>query len=137
MGVSMQTQLSRLPPDQPPGDHARASLRAIGSGYLFFARTEPGLFRTAFGAPVQGRAGPPEPAGHTGLDPFQMLGAALDAMVAVNVLPSERRPAAEFLAWSAVHGLAMLVLDGPLSTMDPRQIDAIIPRLLELVEKGL
>ena len=66
-----------------------------------------------------------------------MLSAALDAMVEVNVLPPERRPAAEYLAWSAVHGLAMLALDGPLNTMEPRQVDAIIPRLLEMVEKGL
>jgi hypothetical protein len=52
-------------------------------------------------------------------------------------LVAERRPGAEYLAWSAVHGLAMLVIDGPLRGMDEQQIDALIPRLLEMVEKGI
>ena len=88
-------------------------------------------------ASTPGWCRPSEQADHTRLNPFEMLGAALDEMVAANVLPAERRPAAEFLAWSAVHGLAMLVLDGPLNAMDPQRIDAIILRLLEMVERGL
>jgi hypothetical protein len=36
-----------------------------------------------------------------------------------------------------VHGLAMLVIDGPLRIMDAGQIDALVPRVLEMVEKGL
>jgi hypothetical protein len=35
-----------------------------------------------------------------------------------GVLPPERRPGAEFLAWSAVHGLGMLLIDGPLRGLD-------------------
>jgi AcrR family transcriptional regulator len=138
VAISMETELSALPPNQSPADRARASLRAVGIGYLRFARTDPGLFRTAFATPSRpDSVAAPEQSGNTGLNPFQILSAALDAMVAANVLPAERRPAAEYLAWSAVHGLAMLVLDGPLSSMEPQQIDAIIPRLLEMVEKGL
>src|SRR4051794_31828070 len=49
-----------------------------------------------------------------GLGPFQLLGAALDRMVMAGVLPEERRPGAEYLAWSAVHCLAMLFIEGPL-----------------------
>jgi len=138
VAISMETELSALPPDLPPADHACASLRAVGIGYLRFARAEPGLFRTAFATPtLQDNSPPAEQAGNTGLNPFQILSDALDAMVATNVLPMERRPAAEYLAWSAVHGLAMLVLDGPLRTMDQPQMSAIIPRLLGMVEKGL
>ena len=66
-----------------------------------------------------------------------MLSLALDRMEAANVLPRERRAGAEYLAWSAVHGLAMLVIDGPLRAMDDQQIEALIPRLLEMVEKGI
>ncbi len=124
----METDLAALVPDQSAADRARASLRAVGTGYLRFARSEPGLFRTAFATPMLPNSGArAAQAGNTGLDPFQILGAALDAMVAAKVLAADRRPAAEFLAWSAVHGLAMLVLDGPLHSMDPTQIDAIIP----------
>jgi AcrR family transcriptional regulator len=138
VATSMETELSMLTPDLAPADHARARLRAIGIGYLKFARAEPGLFRTAFTSPLQpGSVITAEQGDSTGPDPFRILGGALDAMAEADVLPPERRPDAEFLAWSAVHGLAMLVLDGPLSGMDPPRIDALIPRLLKMVEQGL
>jgi hypothetical protein len=53
------------------------------------------------------------------------------------VLPSDRRPAAEYLAWSAVHGLAMLVLDGPLRRMTDAERESVAARLLTMVEKGI
>ena len=40
---------------------------------------------------------------------------ALDRLVVAGVLPPERRAGAEHLAWSAVHGLAMLIIEGPLA----------------------
>jgi AcrR family transcriptional regulator len=128
--VSMKMELSALPPDRD----AKAGLRAIGTGYLHFARAEPGLFRTAFVTPVA--ANPAKPAA-SNPGPFQLLAAALDRMVEAGILPAHRRPGAEYLAWSAVHGLAMLVLDGPMHGKDAEQIDALIPRLLDMVENGL
>src|SRR5690606_15943462 len=41
-------------------DAARAGVRAIGAAYLRFAQTETGLFRTAFGAPLDVEGAPPE-----------------------------------------------------------------------------
>ena len=58
-------------------------------------------------------------------------------MVEAGVLPAERRPGAEFLAWSAVHGLAMLIIDGPLLTMPAAQASQLGQRVLDMVEKGL
>src|SRR5882757_6441277 len=64
VAISMETELSALPPDLPPANHACASLRAVGIRYLRFARTEPGLFRTAFATPVlQDNSPPTEQAG--------------------------------------------------------------------------
>jgi len=117
---------------------ARDHLRAVGTGYLRFARREPGLFRTAFS--VHGdleRAGIPEMAGKSGRTPFQLLGQALDEMLEAGVLTPAKRPAAEFLAWSSVHGLAMLLLDGPLRVMDAAQAEAVGQRLIDMVERGL
>jgi AcrR family transcriptional regulator len=138
LAVAMETELAASRRGEDEADFARASLRAIGTGYLRFARTEPGLFRTAFAVPGTARdGGDPDKAGNSGLDPFELLGAALDRLVAAGVLPLARRPGAEYLAWSAVHGLAMLVIDGPLRDLPPAQADAIGQRLLDMVEKGL
>ena len=78
----------------------------------------------------------PETAGNSGLDPFQLLGSALDRMVAAGVLLAARRPGAEYLAWSAVHGLAMLVIEGPLRTLPRAQTAVIEDHLLAMVERA-
>jgi AcrR family transcriptional regulator len=138
LAVAMETELARLSRGRRPADFARASLQAVGAGYLRFAQAEPGLFHTAFSVPdeVEDDVDPAK-AGHSGLNPFQLLSAALDRLVEAGALPPERRPGAEYLAWSAVHGLALLVIDGPLRSATPAQLDAIGQRLLNMVEKGL
>ena len=122
-----------------PAAQARALLRAVGTGYLGFAQAEPGLFRTAFVFGQHEVQVPPDPArtAAMGLNPFELLGAALDAMVATGVLPAERRPQAEYLAWSAVHGMALLIIDGPLRGTPATARRALGERLLQMVENGL
>jgi len=138
LAIAMEKELARLRRGKQGADLARASLRAIGVGYLRFARTEPGLFRTAFGVPGDPKAGGDvSPAGPSGLGPFRLLGAALDGMVEAGLLPPDRRPGAEYLAWSAVHGLATLVLEGPLRRLTRAQARRIEHRLLDMVEQGL
>lgn len=117
---------------------ALARLRAVGTGYLRFAQEKPGLFHTAFAGHADLRdAATAESAGPSGKTPFQLLSNALDGLVAAGVLPPERRPGAEFLAWSSVHGLAMLMIDGPLRGLDEDQRRTATGRLLKMVEKGL
>ena len=143
----MESELARVAADLSPADAARASLRrsrptqprmprlrAVGRAYLRFAHAEPGLFRTAFA--VQGSAGATVNANLTP-NPFRLLGAALDRFVAAGILPPARRPGAEYLAWSAVHGLALLVTDGPLHSMAVADREVIEERLLDMVEQGL
>ena len=122
-----------------PAAQARALLRAVGTGYLGFAQAETGLFRTAFVFGPHEVQVPPDPArtAAMGLNPFELLGAALDAMVATGVLPAERRPQAEYLAWSAVHGMALLIIDGPLRGTPATARRALGERLLQMVENGL
>lgn len=135
---TMEAELSALGPVHPSPAYARQSLRAIGKGYLRFAREEPGLFRTAFVLPVapDQRSSHPN-AGESGLNPFELLGMALDRMLKANILAPAQRPHAEFLAWSAVHGMAMLMLDGPLRTRSDTELNALSERLLSMVEQGL
>jgi AcrR family transcriptional regulator len=138
LAVAMETELAGLSRRRRPADFARASLRAIGTAYLRFAQDATGLFRTAFAVPGETDLAPdPSRAGKSGLNPFQLLGLALDRLVEAGVLPPARRPGAEYLAWSAVHGLAMLVIEGPLRSLPRAQRDAVGQRLLDMVEKGL
>ena len=124
-----------------PRQRARAAFRGVGLGYLRFARHEPGLFRTAFVArpfDVDERAPDDDAArGASSMDPFELLGHTLDGMVQAGLLPPARRPGAEFMAWSAVHGMAMLMLDGPLRGLDEAGCQALAERLVAMVEQGL
>jgi len=127
-----------VPADLDPATRARARFRAVGVGYLHFAMDEPGLFRTAFAVPVDlSRAASTEAAGNNGRTPFQLLSDSLDAMLEAGVLSERERPGAELLAWSAVHGLAMLALEGPLRDLPPRAVDELAPRLVRMVDLGL
>jgi len=135
---AMEAELAGLKRTRGAANQARASLRAIGISYLRFAQAEPGLFRTAFDVPDEAQL--PLGSGKgmaTGKNPFQLLGSALDQMVAAGLLPPARRPGAEFLAWSAVHGLAMLVIDGPMRGIPAAQVEKISQRLIDMVEKGM
>jgi AcrR family transcriptional regulator len=138
LAVAIETELATLRHGTRPDEYARASLRAVGTAYVRFALSAPGLFRTAFAVPRDPNI-VPDPVGHgrTGLDPFELLGAALDRLVEAGALPPERRPGAEYLAWSAVHGLAMLVIDGPLRALPRDAVQQLEERLCTMVEKGL
>jgi AcrR family transcriptional regulator len=130
--------IEAVPASDNPRETARARFRAVGVGYLRVAMQEPGLFRTAFGVPVDlSRSASPDAAGTCGRTPFQLLSDQLDRMLEVGVLPAVERAGAELLAWSAVHGMAMLALDGPLRDLPPQAVEAMAPRLVRMVDLGL
>ncbi len=138
LAQAIEAELAKMPKSRDPAVMARASLRAVGTGYMEFAQNEPGLFRTAFSVPDALSGQPvPEKAGDNGLNPFQLLGAALDKFVQAGLLLPQQRVGADYLAWSAVHGLALLVIDGPLRAMSRAQTRAVGQRLLDMVEKGI
>jgi len=138
LAAAMVEELRRLPPFADTAAFARANLRAIGAAYIAFAQREPGLFRTAFAG---GAAAVTKPGGaahaNAAAGPFELLGAALDLNVRAGTLHPERRPGAEYLAWSAVHGLSMLLIDGPLRRMTRSERAAVAAALLDMVQKGL
>ncbi|MFA5082874.1 MAG: WHG domain-containing protein [Hydrogenophilaceae bacterium] len=138
MAWSIEDELGKVDMTVPEADVAKASLRAVGAGYMKFALDEPGLFRTAFRIRDEVNWLPaPEKAGHTGLNPFQLLGLALDRYVEAGLMPAEARPGAEFLAWSTVHGMSLLTLDGPMAGLTAAQRHGLQERLLLMVERGL
>jgi AcrR family transcriptional regulator len=115
---------------------ASAELHAIGRAYIEFALAEPGLFRTAFSfVPADDQPPARDPSPDPG--PYELLSAALDRLVEVGVLPVERRPGAEYAAWSAVHGLSMLFVEGPLRMLPAEEREHAIGIALDVVARGL
>ncbi|KQW01564.1 TetR/AcrR family transcriptional regulator [Rhizobacter sp. Root1221] len=138
LACEMEAGVARATAGLDGADAARAALRAVGLGYLKFAREQQGLFLTTFPFPNDVRVDTdPARAGASGLNPFQLLGAALDRMVDTGLMAASRRPGAEFLAWSAVHGLALLIIDGPLRHVPTPFTGQLAQRLLDMVEQGL
>ncbi len=116
---------------------ARSQLRAVGTAYVAFALDNPGLFHAAFFVPSDlESSSTPSKSGPSGRTPLELLTVALDHLVSSGAMPAERRPQAEFLAWSSVHGLALLLIDGPLRALPRDQADVVTQRLIDMVEAG-
>ena len=137
LAASIEDELKTCQPGRDPKVFARKSLRAVGMGYLGFAMREPGLFRTAFSVPPSVDSPDPANTASMGLNAFQLLSLALDRMQGSGLLRRKDRKDAEYLAWSSVHGLALLVLEGPLNNIPHDGVLALGERLVSMVERGL
>ncbi|MEV0637045.1 TetR/AcrR family transcriptional regulator [Streptomyces sp. NPDC050619] len=141
LAASMTEDVRALPKLDDPGEEAVRRAEAIGRGYVRFAIEHPGLYRTAFC-----RTSEAERSDFTGLEApeegaefaaFRELTDTLDALVAAGRMRPENRPAAEVAAWSTVHGLSLLILDGPLALLPADQRDAVVERTITTVVAGL
>ncbi|HTZ58577.1 MAG TPA: TetR/AcrR family transcriptional regulator [Acidobacteriaceae bacterium] len=137
LAAAIEEEMAKAGPGRDPQAFARKSLRAVGMGYLGFAMREPGLFRTAFSVPPAVDVPNPANTASLGLNPFQLLSLALDRMQKSRLLSRKNRKDAEYLAWSTVHGLALLALEGPLHRMPREMVLALGERLIVMVGRGL
>ena len=137
-----EERLARLDAELPDADpvlRARLRLREIGRSYVEFARAEAGLFRVAFAAfPSAPSTAPmvPEVEAADDASPFGQLSGCLDDLVAVGYLAASARPNAEFTCWSVVHGLAMLMLEGPLQRLDDATRRQVTDGALLAIDRG-
>jgi AcrR family transcriptional regulator len=115
---------------------AWAELEATGRAYIEFALTEPGWFRTAF-APAQVPFAPKRGVDDGARGPYEILSARLDELVEVGALPADRRPRAEYAAWSMVHGLSSLLVEGPLRGIPNVEVSQAVRSVLAVVQRGL
>jgi AcrR family transcriptional regulator len=133
--AAMQAGLDAGDPLTDPADEATRRFRALGAAYVHFALADPGLFRTAFCRPddaiVDARAR------IAASRPYLLLAGVLDELVDCGLLQPGRRPMAEIATWSAVHGLATLLLDGPLAALTERERAASIERTLDVIMDGI
>lgn len=108
-------------------------LRAVGAAYMDFAVDEPSWFRLMFGPLGAAGPRPVQGVGPRGLDPYALLVEALEGLHAAGRLAMPR-PAAEALAWSAVHGLADLRTAGLMCNEDAA--DAVLGGILRAVDRA-
>ena len=116
---------------------ASARLGEVGRAYIDFARTEPGWFRTAFSSARPHSDDGPAAEPDSLPNPYDVLRAALDDLVEVGAVTRARRVGAEYTAWSAVHGLASLLIDGPLRTLPEPQVEQAIGIVLSGVLRSM
>jgi AcrR family transcriptional regulator len=137
LAKAIEAELAKIAPSGDSAVLARASLRAVGMGYMNFAQDEPGLFRTAFSVPNNLGELAPEKGGDSSLNPYQLLCMAIDQFVQAGLISPKQRQGVEFMAWSAVHGLSLLIIDGPLRGVPREQTRLMGQRLLRMVENGI
>jgi AcrR family transcriptional regulator len=130
----MREELAALPAERDYARDAVRRLRALGAGYIRFALAEPGLFRTAF-CHLEFKSA--QDASIDDAPSYALLGEVLDELVASGAMPASRRPGAPIAAWSAVHGLSLLLLDGPLADIPPDQLEPLIGATVDMVVAGL
>ncbi|MGI8867330.1 MAG: TetR/AcrR family transcriptional regulator [Mycobacteriales bacterium] len=116
------------------GDPVR-TLRALGRAYVEFAVAEPGLFRVAFSRTDHDVA--VDTGGPSDSEAYNALSRALDALVDAGLIDTGRRPGLELPVWSAVHGLAVLLIDGPPLELSQRRLKLAIEGTLDMVLTGV
>ncbi|MFI1913074.1 TetR/AcrR family transcriptional regulator [Nocardia sp. NPDC020380] len=128
---ALSSAMESVPPQADPTATAIAQLATAGRAYIEYADRERGLFRTAF------CIGEIDVEKDVREDPiFALLATGLDGLVAVGFMDPRQRPGAEFTGWAAVHGLAGLIVDGPLADVSDEEREAAIRHAVATVLRG-
>ncbi|MFE0774666.1 TetR/AcrR family transcriptional regulator [Streptomyces sp. NPDC058861] len=136
---SMESAAAGEPGADDPVLAAERRLAALCRGYVGFAVEHPGLYRAAFCLPRPAGAAAPAPERQPHepeIRAFTLLGEALDALARGNAPQRTVRPAAGAAAWSAVHGLSLLLLEGPLRRLPVQRRNAVVESTLAMVVTG-
>ncbi len=135
LGTAMRASLDSGDQLPDPAQESLRRLHALGIAYIQFAMSDPGLFRTAFCRPDAPVGDIAQKMAANG--PFALLSGVLDELVEHGVLDQARREGAEIPAWAAVHGLATLLVDGPLALLSDEEREQAIERNGEFVLHGI
>ncbi|MFJ8660637.1 TetR/AcrR family transcriptional regulator [Streptomyces sp. NPDC093795] len=135
---SMERAAAREPGADDPALAAERRVAALCRGYVGFAVEQPGLYRAAFCVPRRAEAGGPaaeRPPTEPEIRAFTLLGEALDALTRRGARQGAR-VASGAAAWSAVHGLSLLLVDGPLRRLPAQRRNAVVETTLAMVVSG-
>lgn len=138
MSEAMRKRLADLPDIADPVEAAIARLDAIGHGYVDFALANPGLFRTAFCLGKEAALDLHDPKHRMDPNnPHVLLIDLIDEFVRLGLVAEEQRAAAEIAAWSLVHGLSMLLIEGPLAGLPQAHKAAMADQAITLYAQSL
>lgn len=124
LATQMERALAKVPCKAGTKAHAVAAFASIGEAYVEFAVRHPSHFRVMFGPCLEEEGFAPGLA-PSGRDAFQILVDVLDALVAAGAVDARARAGAEIAAWSGVHGLAALLVEGALPLPPRGRTDAV------------
>lgn len=119
------------------GDLAR--IRALGTAYVRYARDDPERFKLLW-RPELREGADLEEVEVAGERSYQPLVQALERARASGAVTADHDPGEQALAaWSTVHGLAMLLIDGPLriEVIGRREADRLTNGVLDTLVSGL
>jgi len=108
--------------------------RRMGEEYVRFALENPAHYRLMYGREAMGRQNLPE-LKEAGSDLFEQLVEVIRAYQESGGIKRQDPRAQAYVAWSAVHGLASLLIEGQImSTVD---VDALIRQTTQTVLDGM
>jgi AcrR family transcriptional regulator len=130
LGAAMSGAAAELG-DQPP----RARMGAIGRAYVGFAVAHPAHFEVMWRNDLASRD---DPTLHAAADAtFDQLMAGVRAAQAEGWATGADERSVAYLAWSSVHGLAVLWLNGQLQGLDSRSFDEVANAVGTLLNQSL
>lgn len=109
---SMLAAQDAVRPSRSAERAARRRFRATGLGYVQFAIDNPTLFAGAFMTCEAAPTAPDDPSA------WDVLVGALDELVSTGAMDRRYLDDAPVIAWTAVHGLAGLIVQGALDVSD-------------------
>ncbi|MEU0404738.1 TetR/AcrR family transcriptional regulator [Streptomyces sp. NPDC006197] len=139
LAAAMERAAAREPGADDPGLAAERRVTALCRGYVGFAVEQPGLYRAAFCVPRPAAADEPVPARPSAepeIRAFALLREALEALTRQGTARPGVRPATAAAAWSAVHGLSLLLVDGPLRRLSAQGRSVVVEATLAMVVSG-
>ncbi|MFE5556577.1 TetR/AcrR family transcriptional regulator [Streptomyces sp. NPDC056544] len=106
-------------------------LAACGRAYVTWAVEDPAVARLVF------RGGATTAQSAISPHPHDVLTTELDRLTETGHLPPGARPGAEFVVWAAIHGLAVLLIDGLVHIDDQEGVECQTERLVYATFNGL
>jgi AcrR family transcriptional regulator len=112
--------------------------RRLGVAYVRYAVTHPAHFRVMFSSELLRSRDTPELRA-AGQPTLEALVSALERVQANGTFMTGDPRALSLPAWSMVHGLATLIVDGQLPALldDPGAADALADEVIDVVIRGL